>query len=593
MAQHQKQPKTQWRLKQHFYQSLRDPHIEQDMQAAEQALQQFAQRWRDTDAYLTDPTVLAQALAEYEELSAMRELEAPIRYAMFVSTLDAHNSRAHALQNQLSERLTKATNQVLFFEIALGALDVTTQQHLLQHASLQPYHYQLQNIFDAGQYQLSEPEERILSRKSLPARELWQDGLESAINKKTVIWQKQQLPLPAAMGKIPQLKTGQRRQLHNKLMTALADEQDFAASEITALYTDKKITDELRGYAQPYSATVMGNENTDESVEALVAAVSQRTRISKRFYALKRRLLGLETLQYADRNASIGTLQQTWSFKECYQYLKRVYADVNPAYAEMFERLVSDGQVDVYPKAGKGGGAFCAAGINQPTMVMLNHTDDLSSLMTFAHEMGHAVHFERSKVQPPRYQEATTTTAETASTLFEHLTFERVFETLSPKQQVIALHDKIQSDVATIFRQIACFNFELDMHRHVRERGAIDMDTIRALHNRHMQRYLGNHFSLTPDDGNFAIFWPHLRKYFYVYTYAYGALVSRAIAERWKQDASYAEQIDRFLSAGASASPEAIFADIGIDVRDPQFFVEGLNSINRDIGRLEKLVEQV
>jgi oligoendopeptidase F len=105
-----------------------------------------------------------------------------------------------------------------------------------------------------------------------------------------------------------------------------------------------------------------------------------------------------------------------------------------------------------------------------------------------------------------------------------------------------------------------------------------------------MTAYLGPKFKLTELDGYFFVNWGHIRRFFYVYSYGYGQLISKALYKKYKEDKNYITEIKKFLSAGGSKSPEDTFKDIGIDTSKPDFFVRGLQSIEDDIKRLESLV---
>jgi oligoendopeptidase F len=134
------------------------------------------------------------------------------------------------------------------------------------------------------------------------------------------------------------------------------------------------------------------------------------------------------------------------------------------------------------------------------------------------------------------------------------------------------------------------FNFELEMHTLIREKGAISKEEFALLHNKHMESYLGPLFNLKELDGYFFVSWPHLRYFFYVYSYAYGELISSALYQKYKEDKNYIRQIEKFLSAGGSKSPEEIFKAIGIDTSKPSFFEQGLKNVEDDIRKLEKLL---
>jgi oligoendopeptidase F len=342
----------------------------------------------------------------------------------------------------------------------------------------------------------------------------------------------------------------------------------------------------------PYDATISSYHNDPKVVMNLVATVTKYNHISHRFYELKRKLLSLDHLEYADRSAPVGRVSRKIPFTEGVKIVRDGFAGCGEAYPKILDSFLENGQIDAFPKRHKDSGAFCASGLNQPTLVLLNYVDEARSVETFGHEMGHAIHSELSKSQPPMYQDYSTSVAETASTFFEAITFEKILAGLSDEEKITALHDKINDDVSTIFRQIAFFNFELELHTTVRAKGFVAKEEIAKMLNRHMENYLGPAFKLKDLDGYFFVQVSHFRRFFYVYSYAFGQLISKALFERYKKDPTYFAKIEQFLRAGGSDTPENIFKKIGINLKDPAFYELGLKSIEADIARLEKLVAE-
>jgi oligoendopeptidase F len=582
--------KTAWDLR-IFYNSKRDPRIKRDFNKLTSAYTAFAKKYQQQKQYLRKEKALLKALQDYEKLSTLGESAPVLLYLFLTRELDTEDSEAHALLTKLSTELTTFSNKILFFELELSKLPLVQQRKFLKSKLLAPHRYQLECLFKEGKYFLSEAEEKILNLKSLPSYELWVDGVEKVLNKQVVSFGKEQLPLPKAQNMIPNLPTKKRRELHAKTMECLKLVSDFAESEINAVVLNKKIGDELRGYKEPYSATIQSYENDEKSVLNLVKVVTDNFSISHRFYRLKAKLHKLSELTYADRSASVGSVKRKFSFKDSAKLFEEVLATLDPLYVNIFKRFLDKGQIDVYPKKGKSRGAYCLGSIGNPTFVLLNHTDSFNSFTTLAHEMGHAIHTELAKAQPPRYQGYTTSVAETASTLFEALAFEHLFENLSKREQIIALHDKLSGDISTVFRQIAFFNFELDLHKSIRAEGSLSKEVIARLLNKHMDGYLGPSVKLTDDDGYFFVAVSHFRRFFYVYSYAYGQLISKVMAQRFVADRSYSKQIKEFLTLGNSKSPIDIFKQIGIDTTRPNFFAKGLQSIEQDIVRLENLID--
>ncbi len=583
--------KTEWDLSV-FYHSDSDPKIEEDVKKAEKLCAAFAEKYRSKTEYITNAKALFSALQEYEKLIELIQSSAPLVYFHLSQSIHSQDPKIQAQINLLSERYAKLQNTIIFFELNLGKISTELQKSILADATFAHFYYFLKIIFDQSKHNLTEDEEKIMNVKSLPSHSLWLDGMEKLLNKQMVKDGKKEIPISEAMNLVSNLPTKERRKLHDSILESLKSVADFSESELNAVIIDKKINDELRKFEHPYSATIMHYQNDEKSIIAMTETVTQRFELSHRFYKLKAKILSLPKLRYADRAAAVGKTNKKIPFEETIETIQKVFGSLGAQYEEIFTRFLKNGQVDVYPRTGKTSGAFCLSVPEQPTFVLLNQVDNFNSLMTFAHEMGHGIHSELSKRQPILYQNYTTSIAEVASTLFENFVFDHIYQTLPKEEQIVALHDKLQDSIQTIFRQIACFNFEIELHQRIRKEGNLPKEEIAKLMNKHMQAYLGPLFTLSDNDGYFFVSWRHIRHFFYVYSYAYGSLVSRALFARYKKDNGYMKKIEQFLSAGGSKSPEDIFKGIGIDTSKPDFFIDGLKSIEQELTILENLLKE-
>lgn len=581
--------KDSWDLKGHYYASLKDPRIARDIEKGDKAIDAFVKKYSKNKKWLEEPKVLAQALNDYEQLSVLCSAS-PLYYANYRKELNAKDKEAEAFLNKWDDHFTKRGNKLLFFELELGKVSAAKQKQFLAAKELQPLRYWLERLFMTAKHTLSEPEERILSLLSDVSSGRWVQAVDNILNTRFVTFKGKSMPLNEAAVRIRTLPKNDRRALHSVVMQAYKDAAPMAESEMNAIVTRKKITDELRGYKEPYDATILGYENDRDSVINLVKTVTAHYPLAQRFFKIKAKMLGEKTITYADRAVRVGKVTKKIPFDEAAKAVRDTFYTLHPRYAEIFEALLAKGQVDVYPKEGKTSGAYCASGVGEPTMLLLNHVEDAHSLLTLAHEMGHAVHAERSKSQRVVYQGHTISVAEVASTFFEQAAFDALLQKLSPKERVTAMEEKIEGDVATIFRQIAFFNFEVDLHKGVREKGLLTKEEIAALLNTHTGRYMGPAVTLAEEDGYFFVTVSHFRRFFYVYSYAFGQLVSRALYERVKKDPKFIDKVDAFLCAGGSMSPEDIFAQCGLNLYKPDIFIEGLKGIEEDIKELEKAI---
>jgi len=582
--------KSEWNLSQ-LYKTPDDPQINIDISKAEKAYAFFAKKYKNKNSYLNQENALHEALLDYKKLSDIPVYKS-LFYLSLLQDLDSKNQEVRAKINLLSQRLQKMDNLTTFFSLNISKIPKKNQKKFLSSKKLSEYRYMLEKMFESGRFTLTEKEENILSLKSITSSHMWVDALTKVLNKQTVLYKGKNLNLAKADSLIQEISSQKERiELHNKIMDRCITLGDLAESELNAIVTNKKINDELRGFKEPYDSTILSYENDKETILNLVKVVTENFHISKRFYKTKAKMLGVKKLYYADRAVSVGKTKKIITFEESYKTLLNLFDSIDSDFAKILNSFVENGQIDAYPKEGKTSGAYCSHQHGLPSFVLLNHADNVDSMMTFAHEMGHAIHSEFSKTQSVFYEHYSMSTAEVASTLFEQFLFYSQFENLSKEEQIITLHDKIQDDVATIFRQIACFNFEFEMHNTIREKGSMTKEELSTLMNKHMKNYLGE-FHLTEKDGYIFVKWPHLRNFFYVYSYAFGQLASKALYQNYKKDKSYIVQIKKFLSLGGSMSPEDIFKSIGVDVKKPEFWMEGLRNIEQDIVTLEKLVKK-
>lgn len=573
-----------------LYKSVDDPQIEKDLKIGEKEYDLFVKKYKDNKSYLKDTRILLEACKEYEKLMCSK-LSNPLIYFWDLKDLDADNKDAQAKVSKYSQRIQEITNKILFFKLELGKLPEGFRQKILKDKQLSHYHYFLELIFDEAKYQLSEKEEQLMSLMLEPAKNMWTRGFSKVLSNQVIRFEGKDVSVGEIASKINQLPTKRRRELHNLFMEKLKEISDFAETELNAICVSKKISDELRGLKKPYSSTLLDYQNDEKTIENMIDVVTKYFKISKKFYEIKAKLLKEKKLSYADRAANVGRGAGKYTFDQVVDILSTSFGKIDVKYKNIFEQFLAEGKIDVFPKKGKKGGAYCRSSIGIPTMVLLNHTDSFNSLITTAHEMGHAFHSELSKKQSPVYENYTISVAEVASTFFENFVFDEVFNTLDKKEKIIALHDKINGSVSTIFRQVACFNFENELHMAVRNKGYVSKEEIVKMMNKHMQTYLGPLFDLTENDGYFFVEWRHLRYYFYVYAYAFGEIISSALYEKYKKDKTFLLKIEQFLSAGGSKSPYQIFKDIGIDISDPDFFVLGLKKIEKEVKLLEQLID--
>jgi oligoendopeptidase F len=138
---------------------------------------------------------------------------------------------------------------------------------------------------------------------------------------------------------------------------------------------------------------------------------------------------------------------------------------------------------------------------------------------------------------------------------------------------------RLNDEVSTIFRQVACYRFEQELHDHFGQKGYLSKEEIGKLFQKHMASYMGDSVEQSPGSENWWVYWGHIRSFFYVYSYASGLLISKSLQNSVKKEPRFIEKVKEFLSAGLSDSPKNIFLRLGINITDKGFWNKGIEEV--------------
>jgi len=564
-----------------------DPRMMEERAKTEALSRAFINKWKDRSDYLENVAASKEALDEYEFWQRTCGADGDEGYYFWMrSNQDKVDPAIKANVNKITEFSDRIANEIMFFELRLGKIDIERQDEFLSAEELKKYHAFLTRIFKKAKYKLSEAEERIMNLKNDPAFNNWHKMVSGLLSREErEILQEDGSRALKSFSAITELTKSQNKAVRDEATDAASEiflkYIDVAENELNSILQDKKINDELRGYTRPDESRHVRDNIETEVVDALVSTVSARFDIPARFYELKAKLFGMEKLDYNDRNVQYGQIDKSFSYADSIDLVHEVLGELDPQFAQILKKFVDEGAIDVYPRKGKCSGAFCAHYlITQPTYILLNHADKLSDVLTLAHEVGHGINNELTKEKQNALDFGTSTaTAEVASTFMEDFLLERILRDADEELRLVIMMKKLDDLVATIFRQVALYKFEQELHRDFREKGYLSKDEIGKLFVKHMSSYMGEAVLQNQDAENRWIPWSHIRYFFYVYSYASGLLISKSLQSSVKSNPEFINEVKKFLSSGLSASPKQVFADLEIDITDAGFWQKGLDEI--------------
>ena len=581
----------QWDLSD-LYPSPDAPEFGRDLAWLQKACAGFADKYEGKLADL-DATALLDCVLAYEKISTTggRLMSyAGLRY--YQNTTDA--DRAQFMQNA-QEKVTVSTAPLVFYSLEINRLDDAKLDAMLaENADLARYKPIFEQLRAMKPYQLSDELEKFLHDQSSVGASAWNKLFDETIAGLMFNLDGEEMSLESTLNLLTEQDRSKREAATRALIKVFGENIKLFSRVHNTLAKEKAIEDEWRKMPTPQTGRHLSNHVEPEVVEALRnAVVAAYPKLSHRYYALKAKWLGLETMEVWDRNAPLPMeSSKTVSWETAEKTVLDAYAAFDPRMAEIAKPFFTDGWIDAGVKPGKAPGAFA-----HPTVttvhpyVMLNYLGKPRDVMTLAHELGHGVHQVLAADQGELLSSTPLTLAETASVFGEMLTFRKMLEGAETKQErKVMLAGKVEDMINTVVRQIAFYDFECKLHD-ARAQGELTPDDINALWMSVQAQSLGPVFNFVEGYETFWSYVPHfVHTPFYVYAYAFGdGLVNALYAVYEEGDAGFQDKYFEMLKAGGSKHHKELLAPFGLNASDPKFWDKGLSMISGMIDELEAM----
>jgi oligoendopeptidase F len=329
-----------------------------------------------------------------------------------------------------------------------------------------------------------------------------------------------------------------------------------------------------------------------EFVEDMCEYVKKYNSVSKDYYSLKAKVLGLKKLKYHERGLSFEKGESKFDLKKSIDIVKNVFNTIDPKFEGILHKFL-DGNIDSESKKGKSGGAYCInVAKSLPTFILLNHHDKLQDLLTIAHEAGHGINSEMMKEsQNSLYFSTPPATAEIASTFFEDMVVDNLIDNSKGVKKLNILLKKIDMDVSSIFRQVAFFNFEREVHALFKVKHYLSKKEIGEVFTKHMISYMGSTVSQDKGSENWWMYVPHFRYYFYVYSYSMGLMIAKYMKAKYKKDKKYLANIKEFLSTGTSLPTSEVIKKLTGE--KDHIWKMAIDEIKSNIDEADKLFKEI
>ncbi|WP_342106635.1 M3 family oligoendopeptidase [Methylobacterium sp. SI9] len=581
-----------------LYGGLDDPKFSADMTRAEEECRRFSEAYAGRIAEMAaGPDAsgrLAEAVGTYEGIEDL--LGKLMSFAGLVYSGDTTDEARAKFYGDTRERLTNASADLLFFALELNRVDDSVMNAAMADGPLARYAPWIEDLRREKPHQLDDRIEKLFLEKSVTSNAAWDRLFNETIASLRFTVQGEEMPLEPTLNKLQDSDGAVRKEAAGAISTVLRGQLRVFTLITNTLAKDKEISDRWRGFKDVADARHLANRVEPEVVEALVDAVrAAYPRLSHRYYKLKARWFGQETLPYWDRNAPLPKVEQrTIPWTEARDTVLSAYDAFSPKMAGIAKRFFDDRWIDAPTRPGKAPGAFA-----HPTVpsvhpyVLVNYQGKPRDVMTLAHELGHGVHQVLAGPNGALMAPTPLTLAETASVFGEMLTFRKLLAaTTDTTQRRAMLAAKVEDMINTVVRQIAFYSFERKVHL-ARAKGELTTDQINALWLSVQAESLGPAITL---DAGYEPFWAYIPHFihspFYVYAYAFGdCLVNSLYGVYAQAEEGFVDRYFALLAAGGSKPYGELLAPFGLDAKDPGFWQIGLGMIEGMIVELEGMEE--
>ena len=586
----------EWNLSD-LYVGRDDPRIETDLAAAKAANDELASLEGMFLEARKEPqrlgVLLDRGITLYEQ--ATNGLWSVGAYAGLEASVARDDPAWAKFEADLRARSSQIAAESLFFTLELNQLeDGEIAKALEAHPEAARWAPWLRRVRLSRPHELSPELERFIVDKA-PAVANWVRLWDETLAKLTARVGEESLTLAEALNRLSDPDVARRKAAADGLAKALEERVSTQALVLNTLAFEKQVEDRWRHYETPAQSRHLANEVDAAAVDALEQAVVEAyPRLSHRYYALKAKVMGLEVLDYWDRNAPLtAAAPRAYAWDEAKDMVLESFQDLAPKFADTARTFFNQPWIDARPRPGKQSGAFAhPVTAERHPFVFMNYMGERRDVLTLAHELGHAVHQTLCQPLGTLLADTPLTLAETASIFGEGLVFDRLLAEASPEDRKGLLAGKIEDGLNTVVRQIAFHRFERRFHE-ARLEGELSPDQIGGLWLEVMGESLGPAVKLNE---GYEHYWAYVSHFchapFYVYAYAFGDLLVRGLMEKRREDpAGFAPLYEQLLAAGGTRTYVEALAPFGLNPRDKAFWAAGCAQLERLVDEFEALVD--
>ena len=529
-------------------------------------------------------TYIEGVLKKEEELTKLsRTLYS---YASLRMSTDVTHQEAPVYLAKLSKISRKSTAEDVKFTRFLETVDLddlASKSSLIHH-----YLYQLKLTQEEGTHLLSEKEELLYAKLRELSSQSWGQLQGITTANLPVHYRDKEITLSEVRNLAYESDPTVRKDAYDAELKSFGLIEDTVSMALSNIKREVNLMNELKGYSSALERTLITSKMTKETLDAMIDAMRDFRGSFAAYLKAKAESLGHKNgLPFYDLFAPVGKLEKTYTYEEAQTIIKDAFYGYSKRLGDFAKKAFDHEWIDVEPKKGKRGGAFCS---NQPQLkqsrILTNFTGSLSDVLTLAHELGHGYHGEVISENTPLHWSYPMPLAETASIFCETIVNNHLLKTITdPKERLSVLENSLQGDTQVIIDILSRFIFET--HLFEKASGPVSKHVMKEMMlAAQKEAYLDglDHDVLHPYMWLVKGHYYSAGLNFYNFPYAFGLLFGKGLyAQYLKNPEGFKKNYDELLLLTTKTSVEACAKSMNIDVTKKDFWIDSLNQVKKDI----------
>ncbi|MHC3436997.1 oligoendopeptidase F [Natrialbaceae archaeon A-gly3] len=569
----------------------------------ERAYEDVAERVEDLSAYegqaVEDAETLLEVLTRRDEL--MREVSTVASYARMRRDEDTTDQESQAMFARAQSLAADANSASSFIEPELQSITREKFEEFLEaEPELSTYDHYVDDVLRMKSHTRSAEVEALLADLSevTGATGDVYNMLSNADMEFPTVEDPEGEGVEISQSNFVNLLKKPDRDFRQRVYEAYFDEWESMRNTVATTYKNSVKADvklaRARNYDTAREAALDGPNVPVEVYDTLVETVDENLEKLHRHAELKREALEVDELRMWDIYMPLtGGEGPDVEYDEACEYIVDAVEPLGEEYQSRVAEGLDSQWVDVYENDGKQSGAYSGGTYDTQPFILMNYQDDISSMYTLAHELGHSMHSELTKdEQPYVYSGYEIFVAEVASTVNEALLTNHLLETVEDEQfRRHVLNEFLERVRSTLYRQTLFAEFEHKAHELEEAGEPLTADRLDELYRGLKAEY----YEPAAIDDRIAREWmriPHFYRAFYVYQYATGLSAALAIVDNIEEDGDdAADDYLKFLRRGSREYPLELLRIAGVDMSSAEPVERALETYGQRLEEFEALLE--